>query len=113
MSSLVPNTVPGTWNALILKSATWPPTTISFTRDGATIIPVAAALTFWTPEGTLIQTINATIDGGGIMTIAGLTDTETALLTFSYGNLVFTTQESNGTITNLLAGNVTVLELGA
>ena len=112
MSSLVPDIVPGVWNAEINAGATWPSTTISFTRDGVAVIPVSAALTVHDPDGTLVLTIAATIDGGGVMTIAGLTAVQTAALTFDYGNMLFRTVESGSVVTDLLAGNMTVVHRG-
>ena len=110
--SSVPNIEPGNWSAVVNSGATWPATTISFTRDGVAVIPVSAALTVHDPSGNLVLTIAATIDGGGVMTIAGLTADETATLTFDYGNMLFRTVESGSVVTDLLAGNMTVINRG-
>ena len=112
MSEPVPNTQPGVWNQLVLSGATWPATTISFTRDGVTVIPVSAAFTVHDPDGTLVLTITASISGGGLITIAGLTAVQTAALTFSYGNSLLRVTESGSVVTDLLAGNMTVVNRG-
>jgi hypothetical protein len=108
MADIIPNTIPGLWNAEISKGADWPATTILWNRDGGVVIPTSAALTFYV-DGTLAVTLNASINGGtGVMTIAGLTAAQTAAINWSYGNLLFRTSES-GVITDLLSGNVTVV----
>lgn len=112
MSSVVPNTVPGAWSQLVLKGATWPAITIEMSRDGVVVIPVSASFTVRDPDGTLVLTIAATIDGGGVMTIPGLTAAQTAALTFSYGNSLFRVTESGSVVTDLLAGNMTVVNRG-
>lgn len=110
--SFVPDNVPGQWNILLLRGATWPVTTIMMTRDGVDVIPVSAALYFHTPDGALALTINASISGGGLMTIAGLTATQTAAINWDYANTVFRVTESGSVVTDLLAGNATVTNRG-
>ena len=111
--SVIPDTTPGQWNQQIIAGATWPATTITMIRDGVTIIPSSASLYFHTPDGTLVLTIAASIDGGtGLMTIAGLSAVQTAALTWVYANSVLRVTESGGTVTDLLAGNATVLNRG-
>ncbi len=111
-SSLVPDTTPGLWNISIEKGATWPSTTIMMTRDGVDVIPVSAALYFHTPDGTLVTTIAASITGGGLMTIAGLTAVQTAAINWDYANVLFRVTESGSVVTDLLAGNATVVNRG-
>lgn len=111
MADLVPNTVPGQWNASINKGATWPATTVVFIRDGTPVIPVSAALYFYV-DGVLAITIAASIDGAGVMTIAGLTAVQTAAINWDYGNLLFRTAETGNVITDLLVGNVTAINYG-
>lgn len=111
MSNLVPDTNAGSWNQLIIKGATWPATTIAMYRDGVAVIPTAASLYFYSPDGILLLTIVASVSGGGVMTIAGLTATETAALDWDYANSVFSVTET-AVITDLLAGNATVRNYG-
>lgn len=109
MSSLVPETTPGLWNQQILIGSTWPATTVSFTRNGVAVIPVSAALYFYAPDdGSLLLTMTATIDGGGVMTVGPLSAATTTALTWDYANTVFRTTESGSVVTDLLAGNATV-----
>ncbi len=108
----VPNTQPGQWDQLVLAGSTWPATTITMIRDGATIIPVSASFTVHDPDGTLVLTIAASISGGGVMTIAGLSAAQTAALTFSYGNSLLRVTETGPIVTDLLAGNMTVVNRG-
>lgn len=110
--SVIPDNVPGTWNILILRGSTWPATTIMMTRDGVDVVPVSAALYFHTPDGTLALTINASIAGGGLMTIAGLTAVQTAAINWDYANILFRVTESGSVVTDLLAGNATVTNRG-
>lgn len=112
MSSLIPETTPGQWNQQILAGATWPSTTIMMTRDGVDVIPVSASLLFHDPDGTLVLTIAATIGGSGLMTIPGLSAAATAALTFTYANTVLRITESGSVVTDLLAGNATVVNRG-
>ena len=110
--SAVPNTVPGEWNIIIQKGATWPGTTITMSRDGVQVIPVSAALTIHAPDGTLLVTLAATIDGAGEMTVPKISAVTTAAYTWTYGNLLFRTTESASVVTDLLAGNATVVSRG-
>ncbi len=112
MSSLIPDTTPGLWNIQILMGATWPSTTIMMTRDGVDVIPVSASLLFHDPDGTLVLTIAASVAGGGLMTIAGLTAVQSAALTWDYANIVLRVTESGSVVTDLLAGNATVVNRG-
>ena len=106
---LIPPNTPGQWNTEILIGATWGPNTITMTRDGVTVIPVSASFRVFSPDdGSALLTIAATIDGGGVMTVGPLSATDTAAITWTYGNLLFTTTEGDGTVTDLLAGNATV-----
>lgn len=107
MSALVPDTTPGAWDIIFNAGTDWPATTISFTRNGVTIIPTAAALNIYSSDGTLLLTVNASISGGGVMTVGPVLAATTAAFTWQYGNLVFVTSES-GVLTDLLAGNATV-----
>lgn len=104
---IVPDSTPGAWSIQFNKGATWPATTISMVRDGVPVIPTAAALTIHSAEGVLLLTVNATIDGAGLMTVGPVTAAATAAFDWQYGTLVFTTDES-GVLTNLLAGVATV-----
>ncbi len=110
--ALIPNTTPGNWDQQILVGTTWPSTTIMMTRNGVDVIPVSASLLFHTTDGTLVLTIAATIAGGGLMTIPGLTAVQTAALTWTYANTVFRVTESGPVVTDLLSGNATVINLG-
>lgn len=105
--SIAPDVTPGAWSTQFNKGATWPATTISMVRDGVPVIPTSAALTIHSPDGTLLLTVNATIDGAGVMTVGPVTAAATAAFTWEYGNLVFIVSES-GVLTNLLAGVATV-----
>lgn len=99
---------PGAWNIRINKGATWGPQEISYTRDAVPVIPTAAALTFYSPAGVLLETLNATIDGAGLMTVPALSAAQTAALTWNYGNLLLKVSEG-AVVVDLLAGNVTVV----
>lgn len=110
--SLVPDTTPGVWDILILRGSTWPSTTIMMTRDGVDVIPVSAALYFHTPDGALALTINASVAIDGLMTIAGLTAVQTAAINWNYSNVLFRVTESGSVVTDLLAGNATVVNRG-
>lgn len=108
MSTPIPNLTPGVWNAVINSGAVWGPVTVQYDRDGVIIIPVSAALTFHSPEGVLLLTLNATIGGGGVMTVPALSGTDTAALTWQYATMLFRTVESGSVPVDLLAGNATV-----
>lgn len=105
--SAVPDQTPGQWNILIQKGATWPGTTISMNRDGVAVIPVSAQLTIHAPDGTLLVTLNATIDGAGLMTVPAISAVTTAAYTWDYGNLLFRVTETGSVVTDLLSGNAT------
>ena len=101
---------PGNWSVVINSGAQWGPTDVSYTRNGVTVIPTAAVFTIHSPAGALLETLNATIDAGGVMTIPALTAAQTAALSWSYGNLLLKTTETGPTnVVDLLAGNVTVV----
>lgn len=108
MSTFTPDTSPALWNMLILKGATWPGTTISMSRDGVQVIPVSAALTIHAPNGTLLVTLNASVDGGGVMTVPAISAATTSAYLWTYGNLLFRVTETGSVVTDLLAGNATV-----
>jgi hypothetical protein len=108
----IPEITPGVWSTVINAGATWGPTTITMTRDGVAVIPVSASFTVHSPAGVLLLTLAATISGGGIMTVPAMSAATTAALTWKFGNLLFTTTEGDGTVTDLLAGNATVRNYG-
>jgi hypothetical protein len=110
--TLVPTPPPAEWNTLINSGATWGPEVIEMVRDGVAVIPVSASFTVHDPDGTLVLTLAATIDGGGIMTVGPMSAATTAAITWGFGNLLFRTTEGNGTVTDLLAGNATVVNRG-
>ena len=85
------------------------------TRDGVTVIPDSATFTVHAPDGTLLLTQSVSIDGGGVMTVATLTATETGAIDWQYGNLLLKVTEDGPpeVVTDLLAGNVTVRDYGA
>lgn len=106
--SAVPDLVPGQWNVLIIKGATWPGTTVSYNRDGVAVIPVSASVTIRSPEGTLLVTLVCTINGGtGEITIPAISAATTAAYTWTYGNILLRCTETGSVITDLLAGNAT------
>jgi hypothetical protein len=80
-------------------------------RDGATIIPTSATAKIYSPvDRSVLLTLSVSINGGtGLMTVASLSDTTTAALTWEFGNVLLRTTESGGRVTDLLAGQVTVL----
>lgn len=108
--ALVPENTPGAWNTVIYRGATWPSSTVEMLRDGVAVIPVSAALTITDPDGTVVVTVNATIDGGGIMTVGPISAATTAAYDWSYGNLAFIVTESGSVKTLLLAGNATCVD---
>lgn len=99
---------PGNYSTVINKGATWGPLTVSYTRDGSPVIPDDAVMYFRSPSGTLLETLTGSIDGGGVITIPSLSDSQTEALDWSYGNLLLQTTEGS-TVVDLLAGNVTVV----
>lgn len=99
---------PGSWNTRINKGATWGPQDVSYTRNGIAVIPTAAVLTFYSPSGTLLETLTGSISGGGLITIPSLSSAQTAALTWTYGNLLLKVSEG-AVLIDLLAGNVTVV----
>jgi len=104
----VPDTVPGKWDIQLQRGATWPGTTISMTRDGVAVIPVSASLTIHSPDGTLLVTVAASVNGGtGEMTVPAISAATTAAYTWSYGNSLFRVVEGGSVVTDLLAGNAT------
>lgn len=107
---LIPDNIPGAWDALIIRGATWPATTIEMVRDGVTVIPVSATFTITDPAGTVQVTLAATIDGAGVMTIGPISATTTAAYTWSFGNLNFVVTETGSVKTLLLAGNATCVD---
>lgn len=106
---LVPENTPGVWNTVFYKGATWPASTVEMLRDGVAVIPVSASLLIHDPDGTLVMTVTASIDGSGIMTVGPVSSATTAALTWQYGNLVLRVTESGSVVTDLLAGNATVV----
>lgn len=110
--TVIPDTNAGPWSQLFIKGATWPSTTITMSRDGVVVIPVFAALYVYSPEGTLLLTVTASIDGGGEMTVGPVPAATTGAFTWDYGNSVFTVTESGSVVTDLLAGNATVRNYG-
>lgn len=109
MSQLVPENTPGVWNTVFYIGATWPASTVEMLRDGVAVVPVSASLLIHDADGSLLMTVVATIDGGGIMTIGPVSAATTAALAWQYGNLLFRVTEGDGTITDLLAGNATAV----
>lgn len=77
-------------------------------RDGATVIPVSAALYIYSAEGGLLETFSASISGGGVMTIGPVSAATTEAFDWVYGTSVFRVTESGSVVTDLLAGNATV-----
>lgn len=77
------------------------------TRDGVDVIPVSAALTITAPDGTLLVTVNATINGAGLMTVPVISAATTAAYDWTYGNVLYRVTESGSVVTDLLAGNAT------
>jgi hypothetical protein len=110
--SVTPTPPPAKWDTLINKGSTWGPEVIEMLRDGVAVIPVSASFTVHDPDGTLVLTLAASIDGGGIMTVGPMSAATTAAITWEYGNLLFRTTEGDGTVTDLLAGNASVVNRG-
>jgi len=105
--SLVPQNTPQSWNTVFYRGATWRAQTVEMLIDDVAVIPVSAALTIRSPDGTLLVTINATIDGAGLMTVGPVSAATTAAYTWDYGNLLFRVTQSGSVVTDLLAGNAT------
>jgi hypothetical protein len=79
-------------------------------RDGVTIIPASATVTIYSPtDRSVLLSISVTIDGAGLMTVAALSAATTAALTWEFGNVLLRVTEGSGRVTDLLAGNATVL----
>lgn len=92
------------------RGATWPGTTISMSRDGVAVIPVSAALTITEPDGAVAVTQAATIGGGGLMTVPAISAATTAAYDWTYGAVLFRVVESGSVVTDLLAGNATLVD---
>jgi hypothetical protein len=80
-------------------------------RDGVTIKPASATVTIYSPaDRSVLLSISVAVDGGtGLMTVATLSAATTAALTWEFGNVLLRVTESGGRVTDLLAGNATVL----
>jgi hypothetical protein len=79
-------------------------------RNGVAVVPVSAALTITDPDGVVVVTQAATIDGGGVMTVPAISSATTAAYDWGYGTVLFRVVETGSVVTDLLSGSATCVD---